>query len=163
MEKAVALIKYALIILTFLWITFKINFVKTFLCKFIQKGVIFIKASLKSASELAFIGDAVHTLFVRESLLQTQKTISGLNKLCSKYCSARYQAKVVDKIANILNEQESDVLRRGRNLDSKTRAKNASVEEYRKATAFETLIGYLYLQNLTDRLNLILNISMEEL
>ena len=83
--------------------------------------------------------------------------------MCSKFCSARYQAKVVDAITPILNEEEQDVLRRGRNLDSKTRAKNASVEEYRKATAFETLVGFLYLENNQERLNQILNMSVEEL
>ena len=83
--------------------------------------------------------------------------------MCSKFCSARYQAKVVDVILPLLNEDEQDVLRRGRNLDSKTRAKNASVEEYRKATAFEALVGYLYLENNNERLDLILNKSLEEL
>ena len=112
---------------------------------------------------MAFIGDAVHTLFVRSKLIETKMTISGLNKMCSKFCSARYQAKVVDAIMPILNEEEQDVLRRGRNLDSKTRAKNASVEEYRKATAFETLVGFLYLENNQERLNQILNMSVEEL
>ena len=112
---------------------------------------------------MAFVGDATHTLFVRTKLIERNYTVNYLNKVCSKFCSAKYQAKVVDYILPILNEEEADVLRRGRNLDSKTRAKNASVEEYRKATAFEALIGFLYLENNKERLEQILNMSMEEL
>ena len=112
---------------------------------------------------MAFIGDAVHTLFVRENLLQENLTINSLNKKCNKFCSARHQAKVVDLIVDTLDETELQIFKRGRNLDSKTRAKNATCEEYRKATAFETLVGFLYLENKTERLNYVLNISLGEI
>ena len=112
---------------------------------------------------MAYIGDAVHTLFVRENLLNQNFTIKELNKKCSVFCSARHQSKVVDKVIEMLDEEELEILKRGRNLDSKTRAKNASVEEYRKATAFETLVGYLYLETNQEKLNQILKISLEEI
>ena len=122
-----------------------------------------IKTRHKSANELAYIGDAVHTLFVRENLLKENLTINQLNKKCSHFCSAKHQSKVVDLIADMLNDEEIEILKRGRNLDSKTRAKNASVEEYRKATAFETLVGFLYLEKNNEKLNQILELSLEEL
>lgn len=115
-----------------------------------------------SGYELAYIGDAVHTLFVRDFVLKSKGTIKSINRVCSRYCSAKYQSVVLDNIYNILSQTEQDIVRRGRNLDSKSRPKNATVEEYRKATALETLLGYLYLSNSYQRLQEILLMTMEE-
>lgn len=115
-----------------------------------------------SASELAFIGDAVHTLYVREYVLETNKNLKGLHRTCSHFCSARYQAKVFDYIYDLADEQAQDILRRGRNYDAKSKAKNASCEQYSKATGLECLIGYLYLKGKKEELDKLLQFSVKE-
>lgn len=112
---------------------------------------------------LAFVGDAVHTLFVRQSVLSSHDyTINQYNKYCSKYCSAKWQSTILDKILPVLNEDEQDIVRRARNFKTNNVAKNASIEEYKKATSFEALIGYLHLKQQTERLNQFLKISLVE-
>lgn len=112
---------------------------------------------------MAFVGDGVHTLFVRQSVLSSHDyTINQYNKYCSKYCSAKWQAKVLDRLMVTLNQQEQDIVRRARNYKTNHVAKNASIEEYKKATSFEALIGYLYLENNQERLQEILQESLKE-
>lgn len=116
-----------------------------------------------SPTVLAFLGDSVHTLFVREYVLKSYDyTLRNFNKMCSKFCSAVWQAKVLDNLKPMLNEQEEDLVRRARNAKTNNVAKNASVEEYKKATSLEALIGWLYLKNEKERLNEILNFSVKE-
>ena len=121
------------------------------------------KPNSLNPAELAFVGDAVHTLFVRSHILQKGGRISNINRVCAKYCSAVCQSKVLEKLSANLDEREKEIVRRGRNFASKTRAKNASVEEYRNATAFEALVGFLYLEKDNARLQQILDWSVEEL
>lgn len=127
------------------------------------KGVNVDKPNSLNPSELAYVGDAVHTLFVRMNVLEKGGRISNINKTCAKYCSAVFQNKVLENILENLSDVELDIVRRGRNYAGKTRAKNASVQQYRNATAFEALIGFLYLEKNYDRLKQILDWSMEEL
>ncbi len=109
---------------------------------------------------LAFIGDSVHTLFVREMVLQNPNLkLENYHLIASKYCKASAQAKVLSMLS--LNEEEKEIVRRGRNAKPKHHAKNASSAEYSHATAFEVLIGYLYLKNDKKRLEEILKQSME--
>ena len=109
---------------------------------------------------LAFIGDSVHTLFVREMVLQNPNLkLENYHLIASKYCKASAQAKVLSMLS--LNEEEKEIVRRGRNAKPKHHAKNASSSEYSHATAFEVLIGYLYLKNDKKRLEEILKQSME--
>ena len=116
-----------------------------------------------SMLELAFLGDAVHTKFVRSEVLKNHNLkINELHKICSKFCSAKWQSCVFEKIKADLDNDESDILRMARNSKPKHSAKNADPEEYHKATAFEALIGWLYINNKTERLNEILKISLEE-
>lgn len=121
------------------------------------------KPNSLNPAELAFVGDAVHTLFVRSHILQKGGRISNINRVCAKYCSAVCQSKVLERLSANLDEREKEIVRRGRNFASKTRAKNASVEEYRNATAFEALVGFLYLEKDNARLQQILDWSVEEL
>lgn len=110
---------------------------------------------------LAFIGDSVHTLFVRASIVESKKLkINHYNSYSSKLCSAVSQAKVFDKIKEILTQEELEIARRARNIKTKNTAKGATLEEYKKATAFEAVIGFLYLENQTQRLNHLLNLSI---
>lgn len=105
---------------------------------------------------LSFIGDAVHTLFVREKILKSNNLLAGdYHNKCVKYCNAGAQAEMFDKLFDELTEQEQEIAKRARNAKSH-KAKNSSIENYKKATAFEAVIGYLFLLKRTDRLNQIL-------
>ncbi|MBR3805165.1 MAG: Mini-ribonuclease 3 [Clostridia bacterium] len=107
---------------------------------------------------LAFVGDAVYTLFVREKIVfQSDLKGSELNRRTSLEVKASAQAKFIDKIMPLLTEEEVDIYKRARNTKKNTRAKSASVCEYNKSTGFEALVGYLYLIGETDRLNFLLN------
>ena len=110
---------------------------------------------------LAFIGDSVHTLFVREQVLSMpNKKIENYHTLASYYCKASSQAKALELLQDTLTEDEKEIVRRGRNAKPKHTAKNASSADYSYATAFEVLIGYLYLSEKQERLNEILNLSI---
>lgn len=120
-----------------------------------------IKTSQISPVALAFIGDSVHTMFVRTSIVEKQELkINHYNSYASKLCSAVFQAKVFDKIKETLTEEEKEVARWARNTKTKSQAKGASVEEYKKATAFEAVIGFLHLENKQERLNHLLAQSL---
>ncbi|MGI5842119.1 MAG: Mini-ribonuclease 3 [Christensenellales bacterium] len=113
---------------------------------------------------MAFIGDGVHTLFVRESVMREKElTIKHYNKYCSTFCSAKTQSLVLDSIFNTLTEEEKDVVRRARNAKTNNVAKNSTIEEYKKATSFEALVGFLYLEKRQERLDEILKSSIQVL
>ena len=112
---------------------------------------------------LAFIGDGVHTMFVREFVVKGG--ISNLNcyhQKAKKFCNAKHQKEVLEKLLPMLSFEESEIVRRARNAKSKHKAKNFNEEEYKKATAFEALIGFLYLTEQKERLEEILKISVSE-
>lgn len=110
---------------------------------------------------LAFIGDSVHTLFVRENVLYSSiKKMNNYHTDASKFCKASTQARIITELAPLLNEEELEIVRRGRNAKPKHQAKNASNAEYALATSFEILVGYLYLKGDEKRLNEILNFSI---
>ncbi len=107
---------------------------------------------------LAFVGDAVYTLFVRERLTFFSDCKTGeLNKLAVKEVNATSQAQFANDIIPILTEQELSVFKRGRNAKKTTKAKHASVCDYNLSTGLEAVLGYLYLVGDDDRLNYILN------
>ena len=113
---------------------------------------------------LAFIGDSVHTLYIREHCLKTSLAkMENYHKESSFYCKASAQANVIKELANanILNDEEKEIVRRGRNAKPKHTAKNASSADYSYATAFEVLIGFLYLKGDGNRLDEILRYSIE--
>lgn len=103
---------------------------------------------------LAFVGDAVFTLCVRERLALSCGVHTGeLNRLASERVSAHGQSDALEKILPLLTEEESDIYRRGRNAKKPTKSKNASVAEYVRSTGFEAVIGYLYLTGQNERIN----------
>ncbi|MBO5926694.1 MAG: Mini-ribonuclease 3 [Clostridia bacterium] len=106
---------------------------------------------------LAFIGDAVYTLFVREKIV-FEKDLSGneLNKRASAVVKATAQAELIRKIMPLLTEEEVEIFKRARNTKKNTRAKSASVSDYNASTGFEAVIGYLYIIGETDRINYLL-------
>lgn len=111
---------------------------------------------------LALVGDAVFSLFVREHVLSQHNTnANALTRIVNSYVNAGSQYKIYRKIEPILTEQEIDICHRARNSNIHSKAKNYSVTEYIYATAFEALLGYLYLTDSKDRLNKILKLSME--
>ena len=107
---------------------------------------------------LAFVGDAFFSFYVKTERLNLNKSkVNSLNSDSSKLVNARSQRDMLFKIIDELSEEELDVVHRGRNSNIHSKAKNFSIEEYRHATAFEALIGYLYLIEEYDRLEYILN------
>ena len=111
---------------------------------------------------LAYIGDAVDELVVRTAIVKQENApVQKLHKRTSTLVKASAQAAIADKIAPYLTEEEQDILRRGRNAKSYTRAKNASAGDYRHATGLEALMGYLYLQKKMDRVIDLIRIGLD--
>lgn len=116
-----------------------------------------------SSLVLAYMGDAVYEKYVREYVIKQGLCNNGiLHKKSIKYVSAKGQCEVLKKIEEKLNDDEKDVVRRGRNSNPHSSAKNADIVEYKYATGFEALIGYLYLSEQTDRLNEVLSWCIDE-
>ncbi len=110
-----------------------------------------------SALVLAYIGDAVHSLYSREKYaLSTTYKPNKLHILVSNEVKAKAQAEKLEKIFESLSQEEKDIFMRARNTHVNTIAKNASKGEYLEATGFEALIGYLYLTGQNERLKEIL-------
>ena len=123
-------------------------------------GEIMDKQKAKNVSPvvLAFVGDAVYSLFVRERLTFENDGKSGtLNKLATEQVKATAQAEFVKDILQLLSDEELAVFKRARNAKKSTKAKHASVAEYNMSTGFEAVLGYLYLIGDNDRLNFLLN------
>ena len=103
---------------------------------------------------LAYIGDAVFELKVREYLLSEGFTkVNEFHNHAIKYTSAISQEKIIDFLMDSLNEEEVEMYKKGRNTGGTHKPKNASLSTYRKATGFESLIGFLYLSKNEERLN----------
>ncbi len=112
---------------------------------------------------LAHIGDGVYELLVRTWLCANGKSTSkGLHSQTVRYVSAVAQAAAAQRIADILEPQEADVFKRGRNAKVNTVPKNAGLSDYHAATGLEALFGYLYLKGDTDRINLLFGKIVEE-
>ncbi|MBQ4348767.1 MAG: ribonuclease III [Clostridia bacterium] len=110
-------------------------------------------AKLLSPLNLAFVGDTVFDLFVRETLVcQANRPVNKLHKEATKMVKAQAQAEAAQKILPLLTEEEMSVFKRGRNAHTNHKAKNASEGDYHYATAVEALFGYLYLKGEIDRL-----------
>jgi len=111
---------------------------------------------------LAYIGDAVYELAVREYLVDTGLVrVNTLHGESVKYVNAGAQAKVLHALEGKLTEEEAAVMRRGRNAKSPHVPRGAGVIEYRHSTALESLIGYLYLKGDTGRLGEIMTVALE--
>ena len=105
-----------------------------------------------SALTLAYIGDAVYDLIIRTVVVgRANRPVNELHRIVVKYVSANAQSRIVTALMENFTEEEQSVYRRGKNSKPHTTAKNASVEDYLKATGFEAVIGYLYLTDRMDR------------
>lgn len=102
---------------------------------------------------LAFVGDAVYSLYVRERLvLSGTCKPAELNKLASAVVSAHGQSGDVERLLPLLTEEEAEIYRRGRNAKKPSKSKNASCAEYSRSTGLEAVIGFLYLTGNTNRI-----------
>ena len=117
------------------------------------------EANQYSPLSLAFLGDGVYDLLVRELLmLEANMPVSKLHSKKIKLVCAEFQSNAYDTVLPILNEKEAAVLKRGRNATGNNVPKHANTAEYRKATALESLFGYLHLTGQKDRINQIFKI-----
>ena len=108
----------------------------------------------------AYVGDCVYELFIRTQLInKTKLKPHALHIEAIKHVKAQAQAETLKKIYDDLTDEEKDIVRRGRNAENHHLPKNANVQDYMHATAFEALIGYLYLTKQNDRLKEILDKS----
>ena len=120
------------------------------------------KPKLLSPLTLAFVGDVVYELLVREKIVQVgSMPTKRLNALKVELVRASAQAIVYDVLEPMLTEEEHDILKRGRNSHTGSVPKNGSVADYRKATGVEALFGYLYLKKDSERLQLLFEKAME--
>ncbi|MCM1026741.1 MAG: ribonuclease III [Roseburia sp.] len=113
------------------------------------------KQDIRSYSPLtlAYIGDAVFDLMIRTAVVeQANRPANDLHHIAVKYVNAGAQARMIAALADRLTEEERAVYHRGKNAKPHTMAKNASAGDYRRATGFEALVGWLYLQGDLDRI-----------
>ncbi|KLK95654.1 Ribonuclease III family protein [Lactococcus lactis subsp. lactis] len=113
------------------------------------------QAELLNGIALAYIGDAIYEVFVREYLLDKGLTKPAmLQKNATKFVSAKAQAKIISAMDEVdfLTEYELTYFKRGRNAHSKTTAKNTDVVTYRISTGFEAVVGILHLTQQKERL-----------
>lgn len=103
---------------------------------------------------LAYIGDSIFDLVIKTYLLDTKGNmqVNKLNRFASNIVKAQSQSEMIGIIEPLLSPAEGAVYKRGRNAKSYTSAKNASISDYRRATGFEALMGYLYLEGEYERM-----------
>lgn len=112
------------------------------------------EAAAYSPNVLAFYGDSVYEVMVRRLVVLEHQTGAGrLHELAVERVRASYQSEAVSVIEPLLNDREADILRRGRNAGGISVPKSAKPSEYRRATALETLFGYLSLTGQDERIN----------
>ncbi|MBR0490438.1 MAG: Mini-ribonuclease 3 [Clostridia bacterium] len=111
------------------------------------------EVNLMSPLTWAYVGDCVYELYIRTKLVnETNLKPHKLHIESIKYVKAKAQAELLEKIMDKLTEEEQDIVRRARNTQNHHLPKNSNVTEYMYATAFEGLIGYLYLTKQDERL-----------
>ncbi len=115
-----------------------------------------------NTTALAFLGDAVYETYVRNHLIQTMPADADkLHRAAVKYVRAEAQAGAMKQLLNNLSEEELGLVKRARNKKISTKPKNADPVLYKWATAFEALIGYLYLSDSRARMEEIITETME--
>lgn len=107
----------------------------------------------------AYVGDCVYELYIRTKLVnETKMKPHALHIEAIKHVKAKAQADYLKQIYDVLTEKEKEIVRRGRNAENHHLPKNADVHDYMYSTAFEALVGYLYLTRQNGRIKEILNI-----
>ena len=111
------------------------------------------KVNELSAGTLAFVGDAVYGLLVRQRLAETNRPIGELHRLSVTFVNANSQAEAFKVIEPMLTEKEISQYKHGRNLHTNNVPKQSTVAQYHSATGLEALFGYLHLSGQFDRIN----------
>ena len=112
---------------------------------------------------LAYIEDAIYELVIRTILVEKGNTqVNKLNQRANRLVKASAQSEMIEKLKPHLTEEEMAVFKRGRNAKSYTMAKNATMSDYRRATGFEALMGYLYLTEQWERMLELIKLGMTE-
>ena len=117
-----------------------------------------------NTTALAYIGDAVYEVYIRERVLQQEKVhVDHLHKLAINYVNNAGQAKAVKRMMNeeFLTEEEVGLVKRARNHKSASKPRNADPVNYKLATAFEALIGWLHLDGQKERMEEVIFRAME--
>lgn len=115
-----------------------------------------------TGQELAYIGDAVWELKIREYFLQFNFNLLKLNKMVKSKVNAKYQSSIYKELLNDLEEEYLVIAKRAKNSNIKTFPKSCSIMEYKEATAFEAIIGAMYLKKDYEKINNILNKIVKE-
>ena len=124
-----------------------------------------VDVNLINVITLAYLGDAVYEVYVREFLINKGiAKAEALQKEAIRYVSAKNQTKILNFLIdkNFLYNEEVDIVKRGRNFKRDSHPKNTDVLTYKMSTGFEALVGYLYLSNNKERLDEIINYILEE-
>ncbi len=115
-----------------------------------------------NTTALAYMGDAVYEQAVREEILKRGSYhVNNLHRLATQFVKAHAQAKIIKTMFDELTEKEQSLVKRARNRKYTTKAKNADPVTYKWATAFEALVGYLYLAEENERLDWVLARAIE--
>lgn len=113
---------------------------------------------------LAYIGDAIFEMVIRTLIVEKgQRAANSLHKHTTKIVCAGTQAAMIEALSDVLTAEEQSIYRRGKNTKINSSAKNASLADYRKATGFEALCGYLYLSGNTKRVVELIKIALDKL
>lgn len=121
------------------------------------------EALMLSPLRLAYLGDAVHHLLVRTGLLVGGGNAGAMHRVAVSQVNAAAQSRALSRIAGLLDETETDVVRRGRNAHARHGTpRRANAADYKQATGLEALFGYLYLTGRTERLIMLFRIMQEE-
>ena len=137
-----------------------------------EKGLEFLKETFDLQTQdmktyspltLAYIGDAIYELVVRTVLVERGNTqVKKLHQRASRLVKASAQSAMIETLKPYLTEEEMSVFKRGRNAKATTMAKNATMSDYRRATGFEALMGYLYLTEQWERMLELMKIGIRE-
>lgn len=114
-----------------------------------------------SPLQLAYVGDAVYELLVRTYILEKGLNVNQLHKKATKYVKANAQSEIIHYLEENLTEAENNIVKRGRNAKTNTSPKNSSIIDYKYATGFESLFGYLYLTKQNSRILTLFNLIKE--
>lgn len=122
------------------------------------------EASSFSPLVLAYMGDCVYEIFIRTKIVNAgNMQVNKMHKQSASLVKASAQTQMMHLIMEELTDEEMRIFKRGRNAQSKTMAKNATMSDYRTATGFESLIGYLYLDGQEKRLVDLISLGLEKM
>ena len=131
--------------------------------EFIKRNKSIEEVNMLSPLVWAYVGDSVYEMFIRTNLVNNSNAKPHKLHIESiKFVKAKAQAETLDRIFDKLNSTEREIARRGRNTENHHVAKNANTADYSHSTAFEAVIGYLYLTHQDERLEEVLNMCLEK-